>query len=232
MNVTSHRRSTAGKPVTAPVRLLSGFSAQQRKLVLQAAELRSFPANSVIVTGGDPATHLFLLRRGRIKYYHVMKNGDEVLLAWLLPGDAFGIGTLLKDPQRHVGTAVAVDHCELLVWSRENLRSLGEVSKILAENVIRILLYYLEEVSDRLVGITAEPAKQRLARTLIRLCRRSGQLRSKGMELEITNEYLAALANVSPFTASRHLKKWERQGVIQKRRGQIVFLLPDRLLPD
>ena len=186
----------------------------------------------MIVTGGDPATHLFLLRKGRIKYYHVMKKGDEVLLAWLLPGDAFGIGTLLKDPERHIGTAVAVDHCELLAWSRESCRSLGEVSKILAENAIRILLYYLEEVSDRLVGLTAEPAKQRLARTLIRLCRRSGQFRSNGMELEITNEHLAALANVSPFTASRHLKKWERQGIIQKLRGKIVILSAERLLPD
>src|SRR5262245_47823108 len=197
MNVTTRRPSVAGKSATTPTRLFAGLSAQQRKLVIQAAELRSFAPNSIIVTGGDPATHLFLLRRGRVKYYRVMKKGNEVLLGWLLPGDTFGFGTLLKEPEHHLGTAEAVDECELLVWSRKNLRSLGEITEILAENAVRILLYYLAEGVDRLIGLTAEPAKQRLARTLIRLCRRSGQLSGKKIELDITNEYLGALANIS-----------------------------------
>jgi DNA-binding transcriptional regulator YhcF (GntR family) len=46
------------------------------------------------------------------------------------------------------------------------------------------------------------------------------------------NEHLARMANVSPFTASRQLKDWERRGIIKKSRGKIVIVAPEALLFD
>jgi DNA-binding transcriptional regulator YhcF (GntR family) len=41
---------------------------------------------------------------------------------------------------------------------------------------------------------------------------------------------LASLADVSSFTASRTLNKWERQGVVEKSRGKVVIRSPEKLL--
>jgi CRP/FNR family transcriptional regulator, nitrogen oxide reductase regulator len=57
-------------------------------------------------------------------------------------------------------------------------------------------------------------------------------VRPTGVELSIMNEDLAGLANVSAFTASRLLKEWERQGIVQKSRGKVCILSPESLLID
>jgi CRP-like cAMP-binding protein len=212
--------------------LVSGMTAHQRKLVLQSAELQKFRANRVIVHGGDRTSSLFLLRKGRVKYYRVTEKGDEVILWWMAPSDVFGIGSLLSTPQRYIGTAEAIDDCEMLVWSREKIRPLAATIAPLAENAIQILMYYLATYADRMVGMTSDTAKQRLVRTILRLGRRFGHADNSGVELSITNDYLGRLANVSPFTVSRNMKQLERQGVIQKRRGKILILAPENLLID
>ena len=52
------------------------------------------------------------------------------------------------------------------------------------------------------------------------------------VRVAITNEDLGSLANVSMFTASRQMQKWDRKGVIEKGRGKIRILSPEHLHTD
>ena len=202
MKSARERRKVQTTSAKAP-KLLSGLTPAQKKLVLQSAEQRQVKANQVILQTGDPATSLFLLTKGRVKYYRVTKRGDEVPLFWLAPGDAFGIGTLLAMPLRYIATAQAVDDCELLVWSRNVIRSLAANYELLAQNALQIVLDCLAAYTDRLVGVTTGTAEERLAYTLLQLGDQLGQVRPRGVELAIMNDDLARMANVSAFTASR-----------------------------
>src|SRR5213593_1098612 len=213
-------------PPTSP-KLLSGLTADQTKLVLQSAEQRIFPENRVIIRAGERARALFLLTQGRVKYYRVTQKGEEVLLWWIVKDESFGIGTLLAAPVDYIGTAQTVENCELLVWSRDKIRSLGTTADVLAQNALHIVLHYLAAYTDRLVGLATETAPQRLAHTLLQLGRRIGNVQPAGVELVIMNDDLAGLANVSTFTASRQLKDWERQGIVQKSRGKVFIIAPE-----
>jgi CRP-like cAMP-binding protein len=230
-----HATGTSPKAIEEdkrPPRLLSGLTPEQTEQVLQSAEHSTRQANQTILSSGEPATNLFYLMGGSAKFYRLTKNGDEVLLWWLSTGDTFGLGSLLPQPLRYIGTAEAVQDCQLLVWSHHNIRALASDYQRLGENMLRIVLYYLASHADRLVGLATETAEVRLAHTLLQLSHRSGQVRPSGVELAIKNEDLSALANVSAFTASRFLKKWERQGLLQKTRGKINIVSPESLLID
>ena len=220
--------------MTAPVipALLSGFTSSAKKLILESAELRRFRSNSIIINSGDPATRLFLLRKGRVKYYRVTTNGQEVLLLWVSPGEIFGTATLLGTPQRYIGTAEAIGDCELLVWSRKKIRRLAAAHDHLSENILAILMHYLSEYAGRIVGLVSQTAENRLAHTLLRLGERTGHVRPDGVEVAITNAHLGGLADVGAFTTSRQLKQWERRGVLKKARGKIQILSPEGLLID
>ncbi len=232
MAITTDRRIAHPGDLSRHPRFLSGLKAEQKRLVLQSAEVWKLPRNSAIIHAGDLATKLFLLNTGRVKYYRITKKGDEVLLWWITPGEIFGIGSLLATPVRYIGTAESVEGCELFVWSHKKIRQLAAAYPRLAENALHIVLHYISEYSDRLIGLISETAEQRLARTIIRLGRRMGHVQSDGVELAITNESLGGLADVSPFTASRQLKQWEREGILQKDRGKILIVSPERLLVD
>src|SRR5262245_32247799 len=89
----------------SPTEFLAGIGKNQLHEILGAAELRKIKAHKVILREGNPAAHLFLLKSGRAKFYRVTRNGDEVLLSQILPGDVFGLGTLLAKPVPYIGTA-------------------------------------------------------------------------------------------------------------------------------
>jgi CRP-like cAMP-binding protein len=120
---------------------------------------------------------------------------------------------------------------EVLLWWLSRGDTFG-IGTLLTENALHIVLYYLAAYADRVVGLITETAEERLARTLLQLSYRVGSVQSGGVELAITNEALSRLANVSPFTASRQLKKWHRAGVINKSRKKIHLASPESLLLD
>jgi CRP-like cAMP-binding protein len=43
------------------------------------------------------------------------------------------------------------------------------------------------------------------------------------------NEDLASGANVTLFTVSRILSKWQREGILHKRRGKVILRQPELL---
>jgi hypothetical protein len=70
--------------------------------------------DELIVRRGEKASHLFVLVKGRVKYYRVTKKGQEILLWWLKRGDAVGLSALLKNAPEYIGTAEPIGRCELL----------------------------------------------------------------------------------------------------------------------
>ena len=81
---------------------LSGLEEPAKDSILAAAEIRRISAKQNITTGGHSATLLFLVQDGRVRYYHVTKGGELVLLAWLGPGDVIGLGALVKGPMKYI----------------------------------------------------------------------------------------------------------------------------------
>ena len=186
----------------------------------------------MIFRADEPTTHFYLLVEGKVKYYRVTRKGEEVVIGCLVAGDIFGAGALLKDSSRNVGNAQAITDCEVLVWSPKRIRELATTYRRLTENTLHVALYYLSLCAEKVVGLTTQTAKQRLAHVLIRLCTRTGEVGDNGVQVEITNEHLGSLASVSIFTVSRQLKEWTQQGIIEKRRGKIKVLSPENLLID
>jgi CRP/FNR family transcriptional regulator, nitrogen oxide reductase regulator len=228
----SNRRRTSPQPANTPPKLLSGLTKETERFILESGEHRSVKATSVIYRTRDPASNLYLLVKGKAKYYRVSKEGREIVLDWVAAGDTFGVASLMAEPSHYIGTAQALEDCELLVWSHETILSLADRNEVLARNALQVVLYYASTYIDKLmVGLT-DKAEDRLAHALIQLAKRFGDVRSNGVELAVKNEDLAGLANVSAFTASRQLKEWERQGLVHKSRGKVFINAPERLLAD
>ena len=78
-------------------------------------------------------------------------------------------------------------------------------------------------------SLVCNSAPQRLARVLANLAAGIGQKVPGGVELDVRNEELANEANISPFTASRLLSAWQREGILVKRRGKVLLRYPYRL---
>ena len=209
-----------------------GLGKTEVEAILSRATVRKFRAKQVICTGGEPAKHLYLLQKGGVKLYRVTHGGREVILGWLMPGEVFGLGSLLADPISCIGTAESLEDCETLVWDHASVLRLASRYPQLTANALRIALQYVSVFADRHVSLASSTAEDRLARTLTRLGARSGKATPAGVEVSVNNEHLASLADVGYFTVSRLLHKWVRQGAVKKSPGKILIRCPEKLLTE
>lgn len=210
--------------------LFSSFSDSNIADIMAAAVVRKFQAGQTIVRADDPGMLLFLLKTGSVDFHRVTPAGQQVLITRFSSGDTFGFVSLLAKPMGYIGTAEAVRDTELYVWEHAWLRHFAGKQPMLMENALRIGLEYIRLYSDRHLALVAGNAESRLRRTLSLLGSRTGQWHARGLELQITNERLASLADVGYFSTSRLLNKWKRMGAVEKSRGKVVILRPDRML--
>jgi CRP-like cAMP-binding protein len=215
-----------------PFSLLADLEQSAAQAILAAAQVRHISAKHQITSRDHRATHFYLVQSGQVRFYHLTKRGESVLLARLVPGDVIGLVTLLRSPLAYMASSEAISDCELLAWDRSVIRKLAARYPPLGENGLRMALRYLRNYIDRHVGLVTKTAEERLAGTLLSLGNQSSTVRPKGIEIRITNDQLGALADISPFTVSRMLTKWADAGILSKGRGQVFLSAPEALLID
>jgi len=209
---------------------LAGITDRDREMIIGSAESRKVQAKNFILQSDTKATHLFMLSSGGARYYLLTKQGEELVLRWLIPGDVFGIATLLKHPPDYMGSVQATKDSQVYAWPHDKIRELASQYPKLAENALRITLGYLSAYAERHSSLLKKTAEQRLAQTLIQLGHRTGQVHPTGVQVDITNDHLGSLADVGPFTVSRVLGRWESRGAVTKGRGKVLIQSPEKLL--
>jgi CRP-like cAMP-binding protein len=213
-------------------RLLDGVEPDARRVIIARSLRRTFQPSQVLFRTGEPADRLFVLRKGRVRFGRLSSTGRDVVMGILEPGDVFGLGSLLAEQMDYIGTAEALDRGEALVWSRDVIQRFAGQYPRLAGNALHVALLYVARFAERHERLLSRTAEQRLAHVLMRLGSRGGVPSVSGIEVRIKNDQLASLADVSPFTASRLLKGWERHGAVSKSRGAVYIMCPEKLLLD
>jgi CRP-like cAMP-binding protein len=210
-------------------KLFAGLDDTALKEIFHAGRLRHIaPKTNVIVTGGNP-DHLFLLRRGRARSYVLTESGSEIVLLWVVPGGVLGLASLLANPPTYMINATTVTECEFLVWDHDTIRRLAKAYPQLTDNGLRLALHYLRRYMKRHVNIVTKSAESRLAQRLLHLASEAGVVEEQGIAVDITNEQLSSLSDISPFTTSRLLSRWEHEHWLTKQRGRVKLLAPEDL---
>jgi len=210
-------------------RFLEGLAKPERKSILAAATLQRFHANSVVTNQGQPADRLFLLTKGRARFFSITEEGNKLILLWLPPGEIFGGRAILPVASSNLASTEAVKESWALMWDRNTIRGLAARYPRLLDNTLLIASEYLAVRLESYLALTRHNARQRLAHVLTTIAPSIGRRVSGGVELDVTNEELANTANVTPFTASRLLNEWQRSGDVLKTRGKLLLRRPKRL---
>lgn len=224
-------KRVAGLPANLQPRFLAGLSVADLNEVLSAASHRQFLSSSVIIHHGDPAERVFLLTSGLGRHFVLTGDGRKVLLYWLTAGQVFGAMTILSGSSNYIAsTEVLSDGCAL-VWDKKTIRELVSRYPILLDNMLSITgTENFAWLMGAYVSLNSHDATGRVAHMLISLACGIGKKGPGGIEISVGNEDLAAGANVTPFTVSRALTAWQREGVLTKGRGKVFLRKPELLV--
>jgi len=213
----------------AKVGLFTGLKQNEIRAILAVATKRQFDASDVIIRNSEPGTRLFIVKMGNIDYQIGTSDG-KIILWRFVPGNVFGVAAFLSEPTGYLGTAKSVFRSEVLVWDHRTVLQLARAYPRLAENALRTALRYIALYTERHMRLVSGNSQERLAFALTSLGSRAGHVLPTGLEIDVKNEDLAALADVHFFTATRLLKAWERKGAVEKSRGKVLIRCPEKLL--
>ena len=209
---------------------LAGLSQSALHELVNAAEHRKFTAGSVILRQGSTARRAVLIVQGQVRITFTTQSGRSLLFRWYSAGDVLGLATLLPNSRQYFLTTEAAQDTWCLLWERDAIRSLAARHPVVWENAFSILSDYLSGYLLTYITQLRYTAAQRLARVLVDLSNAAGRRTALGIELSVRNDDLANAANITPFTASRLLNKWQRDGVLVKSRGKVILRSLEGLL--
>ena len=209
--------------------LLRGFDRREIDSIITAARPRRFSANSLITRQDQAADRFFLLWKGRARYFFETADGKKLILAWITPGHIFGAAALTSPPSTYLVSTEAVRESVVLVWDGRTIRALAQHFPQLLKNVFLTSMNYLSWYAAAHAALISQTAQERVAHLLLGYVPSIGKKVTGGIELDVTNEELANAANITPYTTSRLISRWQRTGAIRKSRGKILLCSPQKL---
>jgi CRP-like cAMP-binding protein len=176
--------------------------------------MRHSKRGDVAVRQGDPPAHVYCLLSGAGKFVRTGPKGEELVLGFLWPGDAFGYAAVLGGTNQQYTMQMTEDG-RVLAWDARAITQMLRHSPALAANALRLTATRLEVDWLRLQDFATGPVEQRVARALLRLAT------SKGETLPIIHHDLAEYAGTTPPTLSRILRRWKTRALVDAGRGSI-----------
>lgn len=192
------------------------------------AHKRSYPPKHTILHAGDVPTTLFLILEGSVSILLEDKNGREIVLAYLGPGDFFGEMCLF--PEQKARTAIVRTRAQPTLVAEATYISFKQFVANHHEIMFEIagqLAARLRGTSQRLSDLAFLDVAGRLAHILLDLSKKPDAAEHpRGRVVRISRQELARNAGCSREMAGRVLKKLEEDGLVSAQGRNILVLTP------
>lgn len=204
--------------------LFQKMSDQELDSLLTRATVRRVPQNEAVFEQGAQADFFFLLLHGRLKVTQVTKDGQQIIVRVVNPGDLFGFARALQRSD-YPGTATAATESLVLAWPTELWNVFVEKNPHLAVNAMHTIGQRLDEAHTRIREMSTEEVERRVAHTVLRLAEQAGKPDGGGIRIDfpISRQDIAEMTGTTLHTVSRILSAWEGQGLVQGGRQKLTL---------
>ena len=201
------------------VPLFSALPQQEIATLADAAIVRTFPKNTIVVTEGERSDSLYVILSGRVKVFVSDEHGKDLVLNVEGPGEYFGELALDEGPRSaSVGT---LEPCKMAVIANDVLRGFLASHPEASVLLIRGLIGRIRHTTESLKDLALLDVYGRVAKLLLELAREAdGRL---VIDERLTQQDIADRVSASREMVSRILKDLTTGGYIANEGGKIVI---------
>ena len=197
-------------------RLLPSQITPELELMLENAIERKHSAKDFIVRAGEKPKYLYFITAGSVTVYVEDETGDELILAYLGPGNFFGELGLFGNQEVRSAWIRARTDCKIASISYNKFLGLCKEHHDLWMQLGSQIADRLRETSSKLGQLAFLDVTGRIARAILELANDSEAItHPDGMMIKISREELGKIVNCSREMAGKVLKNLEGQGLIQ-----------------
>ena len=180
---------------------------ERRAALLAEARVRTVATGGTVYGIGDPPNGLWCVLEGQVRLKGYSTNGVEMLVLVLRPGKWFGeLSTLDGGPRPH--DALAFGDTRLLHIAMPAFARAVEVQPMLYRDLGMLVCAHQRSALDFIGQSVSQSVRVRLASSLAH-----STIGADG-HLQVRQDEVAALVGVSRQSVNRHLRLFERAGLI------------------
>ncbi len=209
--------------------LFQRLSEEELNDLAERIRLRPFRRSEVIFRKDDPGTHLYLVLDGAVKITLPGEFGQEALVAIIRPGEFFG-ELALFDRSPRSASAVALEDTRAALLASDEFLAFLERHPGAVRLVLETLARTIRRLSDRVEDLTFLDVPSRVAKYLLDLSHASEG--ATPLELNLTQDELAAFVGASRVSVNRVLGDLERRDIVGVHRRRITIKDPERLAKE
>jgi CRP-like cAMP-binding protein len=212
------------RTLLAQTAIFRGGTAAALDDLARRLQVRTRPAETLIVAQDEAGDAMYILVSGRAKVALFGDNGRELTLSDLKPGDFFGEMALLDNRPRSANV-VAIDDVTLLMLTREAFVAHLRAHPQTALNMLGELTGRLRRADETIASLALCDVESRLTRTLERLAREDGESTDAGLILRRrpTQQDLANMVGSCRETISRTFTSMVKRGLLVPRGRALVL---------
>lgn len=201
------------------------FPEADRAEIVNAGQVRTFSAGSVIFREGESAAGMFVLFDGHVHLCKIGPQGQQSIVAEIEPVIMFNEVTVL-DGGSNLTTAIAMQDCATWNVSAENFQTLLKRYPIVGLGLLRVLATRTRNLLAQYEDLSFRSVVARTAKLLLDL---SDHGKRPIDRKAFTNADMAAKISTVPEALSRSLQIFRKNGDITCTRAVIIVNQPQTL---
>lgn len=210
--------------------VLGSIPPPYRKAVLDLCERRHVAKGKTVWAQGERADYVAFLFSGKAMSSYQSRNGKTGTTGFWCAGDLIGAGDMGEATTRQM-TVRCLEPCVIYTLSFERFNDLVRRFPELAQTIIRAMAVRLRWVSLLAVTLETQSAFERICAVLLALSERFGAACDQGVliDLNLTNDNLAAIAGVSRQFTNSTLHELRDRGLLVSRKRSLIVTNPAAL---
>jgi CRP-like cAMP-binding protein len=207
----------AGRQALEQHFLLRHLEVDARRRIVGCARNRRYAAGETVFLKGSAGTGMMTVLSGRVRISALSRQGKEIVLNVIEPGEVFGEIALLDGKERSAD-ATALTDCEVLVLERRDVFAYLEANPKACLKLIEVLCQRLRRTTEQFEDHFFLQLPHRLAKTLVRLTTDDHDT------VRLSQRELANLVGGTRESTNKHLNEWKRDGFIAIEDSAITVL--------
>jgi CRP-like cAMP-binding protein len=208
------------------------LTGEDKRLLRDAVrDVRVFGRREDIIREGDRPENVHLVMEGWAARYKALPNGDQPILAFLIPGDLCDVHISLLDEMDH--SLKALSPCRIALLPREMIQHILKQSERLTRALWWATLLDEAVLREWLVTTGHRPANQRLGHLICEMLLRMravGLTEDDSFELPLTQDELGDVMGLSSVHINRMMQELRARDLITTEGRRVVVSDLDQLM--
>ena len=223
MNPASKNRIDKEMAIREFTQLWDPIGQDDITLLRQHIELIRLKDKQVIFEETETPTRVMCLMSGKIKVFKKGPLGKRQIIRIMKPMDFFGFRAPFAGEDHRTGT-MTLESCVIATIPVEVMKDIMRRNFSVSKFFIQELSYHLGQVEERAISLIQKHLRGRLADTLLFIKDNYGMDEDNVLEVSLSREDMAALANMTTSNAIRTLSTFANEGLISTNGRHIKLL--------